>query len=128
MDSRLADVGVRVIVPLCALVVIVLALPATPSGAHAIDLVTASALLATGCIALVAGRRWQGMFAMLSAAALATVASADPVGSNASVRVLLIVGGPLIVPFAAGAMGGRGAWWWTALIGGTVAGPLRALF
>lgn len=127
MDSRLADLGLRVIVPLCGLVLILLALPATPSGAYTIDLVTASALLAGGSIALLVARRWQGTCAVLSAAALVIASSADPVDGTVSFRVLLIIAGPLIVPLAAGAMGGRGSWWWTALIGGVLAGPLRTL-
>ena len=128
MTPRFAGSAVaRAIVPLGGLGLILVALPPTPSGAHATDLVAASALLAAGSIAWLVERRWQGACAVLSAVALAVVANADPVGGGASIRGLSIVAGPLVVPLSVGAMGGRGRWWWTALVGGVIAGPLRAL-
>ncbi|MEP7112146.1 MAG: histidine kinase, partial [Ilumatobacteraceae bacterium] len=61
-------------------------------------------------------------------AALACTAVVDATSGTASLRGVAIAAGPLIVPLAVVASSERVRWWWVAIVGGLVAGPLRALF
>jgi signal transduction histidine kinase len=126
MATRPARHALRVGAPLGGLALL-LVLPSQPSGAGAADVVTAAVMLACGSIALLVDRPRQGALAMLGAVALVIVARTNPQTSAPTVQMLTIVAAPLIVPFAAGAIGGRGAWWRAAIVGGVAAGALRAL-
>jgi signal transduction histidine kinase len=103
-----------------------LALPTTASGAGAADLV-AVLLLVGGSLALLLDRRLQGTLAVLSAVALVLLARTNQVDSAPASRTLAIVAAPLLLPLAAGAIGGRGVWWRVAIVSGIAAGLLRAL-
>ena len=54
------------------------------------------------------------------------MATVDPI-NDPNLRWVPLAVGPFVVVFAAGAMGGPFGYWWIALLGGIVAGPLRVL-
>lgn len=111
------------ILPFGGLAVLVVLLPATPSGDHTADLLIASALLAAGSVGWLLTLRWRGGWAVATAAALIVHATINP----ANVRWLTLAAGPLAVGFAAITIGGCTRFWGMALAGGIVAGPLRML-
>ena len=68
------------------------------------------------------------MCAVTAGAALAWTANVDATTGSANLRGVAIAAGPLIVPLAVVGGIGRVRWWWLAIVGGLVAGPVRALF
>ncbi len=126
MVTRLAA-SRHAVVPLGGLAVLVLLPPATPSGNHTADLVIASALLAVGSVGWFLTLRWRGGWAVATAGALIVHAAIDRANDPSAVRWLATAAGPLVVAFAAITIGGRKRYWWMALAGGIVAGPLRML-
>ena len=127
MSKPLIETLVRASVPLGGLTLILIALPPMPAGSHATDLLVAAALLAVGSVAWLLGRHQQGLCAVLAGTALAAIGNADATNGSANLRGLAIAAGPLVVPLAAGACGARGRWWWLAIAGGILAGPVRSL-
>jgi signal transduction histidine kinase len=120
-SSRLA------VLPLGGLTALVLVVPVTPSRRDALELLIAGALVVVGAGGCLTDRPWRGMWAIATAATLAVVAVAHPVGQSTTSSWLPVAAGPLVAACAAAAIVGKTWPGWLALAGGILAGPLRML-
>ncbi|MEP7114642.1 MAG: hypothetical protein ABI862_15355, partial [Ilumatobacteraceae bacterium] len=84
MLRRIAEVIGRAFVPFAGLALILIALPATPADAHALNLFVAGAVVTVGSVAWLVGRSTQGVCAVMAGAALACTAVVDATSGTAS--------------------------------------------